>query len=298
MGFRQIGMALILFAGATITNAPAQTTVSADDTSIAAQDAGRTMSAPADMLAAPSALINTNTSDSVALTSGTYSVFHTSEGDFITRLLPEAAPHAVENFIGLATGNKTWTHPVTALQTTRPLYNNTTIFKIIPNVMIVGGDPINRGEGDSGYLIPLEMDPHFKFDRPGMLAMDASGSKMSGSRFFVTLRQMPERDNNFTIFGQVVGGLDVVQRISNRPTKRPQTPLDPTLLEYVEIVRIPYNQKTTGTFRQENGIKTLSIDPHFQRLHEFPDDETTTSTTTTSATQSDTMPATFPAPPQ
>ncbi len=92
----------------------------------------------------------------VSLTSGTYAVFHTSEGDFIAELNGEDAPRTVQNFVAYATGQKTWRHPVTMSETTRPLYSNTTIYRTVPNAMIFGGDPLNRGEGDSGTQLPLD----------------------------------------------------------------------------------------------------------------------------------------------
>lgn len=201
---------------------------------------------------------------SVELTSGTYAVFHTSEGDFIAELHPEWAPQAVSNFTALATGQKEWRHPVTLLETTRPLYSNTTIYRTVPNSMIFGGDPINRGEGDSGTLLPLETSPEVQFSEAGLLAMDGSGSKMSGSRWFITLRPFPERTGNYTVFGKVIGGLDLVQRISLKPVKRPQLPLDPVMIYFVEVIRIPAGRMTTGEFRMEEGLKVLRIDPDFK----------------------------------
>jgi len=231
-----------------------------------AQDAepnGRPVTPPG---ALPSVLGSPNLAGNgkVELTSGTYAVFHTSEGDFIAQLHPEWAPQAVSNFTALATGQKQWRHPVTLVETTRPLYSNTTIFRIVPNGMIFGGDPINRGEGDSGTLLPLESSPDVQFNEAGLLAMDGSGSKMSGSRWFITLRPFPERTGSYTIFGKVIGGLDLVQRISLKPVKRPQLPLDPVMVYFVEVIRIPAGRMTTGEFRVEDGMKVLRINPDFQ----------------------------------
>lgn len=200
----------------------------------------------------------------VTLTSGTYAVFHTSEGDFIAALDAELAPQTVQNFTAYATGQKSWRHPVTMDETTRPLYSNTTIYRVVPNSMIFGGDPLNRGEGDSGTQLPLETSRDVQFDQPGLLAMDSSGNRMSGSRWFITLRPFPERTGNYTIFGRVIGGLDLVQRISMKPVRRPQLPLDPVMVYFIEIVRVPAGRMTTGEFRMENGMKVLRIEPNFQ----------------------------------
>jgi len=200
----------------------------------------------------------------VELTSGTYAVFHTSEGDFLAGLADKAAPVTVRNFIAYATGQKPWRHPVTMVETTRPLYSNTTIYRTVPNAMIFGGDPTNRGEADSGTQLPLETSPNISFDQPGILAMDSSGDKMSGSRWFISLRPFPDRNGDYTIFGKVIGGLDLVQRISTKPVKRPQLPLDPVMVYFIEIVKVPAGRVTTGEFRQENGMTVLRIDPTFR----------------------------------
>lgn len=220
----------------------------------------------------------------VELTSGTYAVFHTSEGDFIAELKAEVAPLTVQNFVAYATGQKSWRHPVTMVETTRPLYSNTTIYRTVPKAMIFGGDPINRGEGDSGTQLPLETSREVRFDQPGLLAMDASGTKMSGSRWFITLRPFPERSGQYTIFGKVIGGLELVQRISLKPVKRPQLPLDPVMVYFIEIVRVPGGRITTGEFRMENGMKVLRIDPNFQDApvqEEVPSRQTPTADETT-----------------
>lgn len=200
----------------------------------------------------------------VELTSGTYAIFHTSEGDFIAALADKIAPATVRNFAAYATGQKAWRHPVTLNETTRPLYSNTTIYRIVPNAMICGGDPINRGEADSGTQLPLETNPDVDFDQPGLLAMDSSGDKMSGSRWFITLRPFPERNGQYTIFGKVIGGLDLVQRISTKPVSRPQLPLDPVMIYFVEIVKVPAGRIASGEFKIENGLSVLRIDPNFK----------------------------------
>lgn len=199
----------------------------------------------------------------VEMTSGTYAIFHTSEGDFLVQLADKIAPITVRNFVAYATGQKAWRHPVTLTESTRPLYSNTNIYRIVPNSMIFGGDPVNRGEADSGTQLPLETTPGVNFDQPGLLAMDSSGNKMSGSRWFITLRPFPERNDQYTIFGKVIGGLDLVQRISNKPVSRPQLPLDPVMIYFVEIVKVPAGRVASGDFKQENGMTVLRIDPNF-----------------------------------
>ena len=224
----------------------------------------------------------------ISLVAGTYSVFHTSDGDFIVLLNSTETPNSAKNFIDLALGKKSWRHPVTMVESTKPLYNNTTIYRIIPDTIIFGGDPINKGSGDSGALLPLETSPDQQFNQGGLLAMDGNGSQSSGSRWFITLRPFPDRNGHYTIIGKVVGGLDVISTISNKPTKKPQVPLDATLLSSVEIVEIPQGKKTTATFSTEDGRRVLSVDPNFTEA-EQPKPVVVETTTTTTAVTSGTV---------
>jgi peptidyl-prolyl cis-trans isomerase A (cyclophilin A) len=203
----------------------------------------------------------------LTLDGGTYAVFHTSDGDFIASLFTSEAPNTTRNFTDLAQGRKSWKHPVTLAESNRPLYNNTTIYRIIPDTIIFGGDPINKGQGDSGALLPLENTSR-QFNEGGLLAMDGNGTEASGSRWFVTLRPFPDRNGHYTIIGKIAGGLDVVSLISNKPTKKPQVPLDATLLSSIEVVEVPQGMKTTATFSTEDGKRVLSIDRNFTRTEE------------------------------
>jgi peptidyl-prolyl cis-trans isomerase A (cyclophilin A) len=194
------------------------------------------------------------------LTAGKYAVLHTSEGDIIARLLEKEAPKTVENFIGLATGRKRWTHPITQAQGVKPLYNNTTIYEVIRDIGVRGGDPINKGNGGPGYTLDIEAAPGVGFDAPGMLAMQLSGNQANGSRWFITLTLFPDWTGKFTIFGKVVGGLDLVRAISRKPTKRPTVPLEPVLVESIEILEVPAAGEATATYGDEGGRRVLTVE--------------------------------------
>lgn len=209
------------------------------------------------------------TSQSVPLAAGTYACFVTAQGDFVARLMPEAAPKTVANFVGLANATKEWKHPVTLNTSKRPIYNSTLFYKIVEDSFIYGGDPINTGSGDSGYSLQPELKSDVTFDRPWLLAMDQSGDKASGSRWIVTLRAMtlpvtltgapanPKDVSNwsgkYTIFGRIVAGYDVVRAISRRPVKRPTQPLDPTLLDTIRIVDVPAGKLGSVMYRDQDG---------------------------------------------
>ncbi|HEY0785258.1 MAG TPA: peptidylprolyl isomerase, partial [Acidobacteriaceae bacterium] len=106
------------------------------------------------------------------LPTGPTAVIDTSMGRLTCKLFARQAPATVQNFIGLATGTKEWTDPVTHKKVVgRSLYTGTTFHRVIPDFMIQGGDPLGTGEGDPGYMFADEFDPDLNFDVPGRLAM-------------------------------------------------------------------------------------------------------------------------------
>ena len=156
--------------------------------------------------------------------------FHTNKGDFKVKLFPDKAPKTVENFVGLAKGDKTWTDPKSGKEVKgKPLYNGTIFHRVIPDFMIQGGDPLGNGTGGPGYKFADEFDPSLKFDKVGLLAMANSGPATNGSQFFVTVKETPWLNNHHTIFGEVVQGMDVVQAISKVPTMRDKPNEDVTI---------------------------------------------------------------------
>lgn len=172
---------------------------------------------------------------------GTYAVFYTSLGNIVCRLFPEDAPKTVANFIGLATGTKAWTDPTTHQLKHTPLYSGTVFHRVIPDFMIQGGDPTGTGMGSPGYQFPDEFGPKHEFSKPGILAMANSGPNTNGSQFFITVSgSMPTHLNGkHTIFGEVVSGQDVVDKISLVPRDSSDKPNTPVKLIRVAIKKVP-----------------------------------------------------------
>lgn len=169
---------------------------------------------------------------------GTYAIFHTSEGDFICRLFEKEAPNTVKNFIQLAEGTKEWKHP-SGKKMNESLYNNTIFHRVIPNFMIQGGDPLGSGFGGPGYQFEDETQGSaYRFDKPGKLAMANSGPNTNGSQFFVTVAATTWLTGKHTIFGEVIEGQDVVDKIANVPRNRQDKPNKDVVLKQVEIERI------------------------------------------------------------
>jgi peptidyl-prolyl cis-trans isomerase A (cyclophilin A) len=170
---------------------------------------------------------------------GTYAHFTTTNGNFIVRFFDKDAPRTVENFVGLAEGKKAWTDPKTGRQVRRPYYRNVLFHRIIPNFMIQGGDPTGTGFGGPGYNIPDEISPKHRHDRPGIMSMANTGKPNSGgAQFFITVAPYPSLDGKYTIFGEVVEGLDNVIAISKVPRSPQDRPLKDVVIDTVRIERV------------------------------------------------------------
>jgi peptidyl-prolyl cis-trans isomerase A (cyclophilin A) len=166
----------------------------------------------------------------------TTATFHTTDGSFTARLMPEHAPQTVENFVGLATGQKEWTDPRDRMRKTEPLYSGTIFHRVIDGFMIQGGDPLGTGTGDPGYKFEDECPPGGPtFEKPGLLAMANAGANTNGSQFFVTVAATPWLNGRHTIFGEVTEGYDVVERISKTSKDARDRPVDDVVIERIEI---------------------------------------------------------------
>ena len=166
----------------------------------------------------------------------TTATFHTSEGSFSVRLMPEHAPTTVENFVQLATGAKEWTDPRDGARKAEPLYDGTTFHRVIDGFMIQGGDPTGTGTGGPGYTFEDECPPDGpSFDRPGLLAMANAGPNTNGCQFFVTVTPTAWLTGKHTIFGEVTEGYDVVEAISKVATGPMDRPASDVVIERIEI---------------------------------------------------------------
>jgi len=170
---------------------------------------------------------------------GTYAIFDTSEGEIVCRLFEKDAPKTVQNFIDLAEGKREWTHPVTRKKSTDKLYNGTIFHRVIPNFMIQGGDPAGTGFGGPGYQFEDETkgSPH-KFDKPGKLAMANAGPNTNGSQFFITVAPTQWLTGKHTIFGEVIEGQDVVDKITSAPRNRQDKPMTDIQVKSLKIEHV------------------------------------------------------------
>ena len=140
-------------------------------------------------------------------------VLETNQGNVVIRLFPAIAPRAVENFTGLIK---------------KGYYNGIIFHRVIKGFMIQGGDPTGTGMGGEsvwGKAFEDEVSAGAKFDRKGLLAMANAGPNTNGSQFFIAVAPTPWLNMRHTIFGEVVEGYDVVERIENCRTEGQDRPL-------------------------------------------------------------------------
>ena len=164
-----------------------------------------------------------------------YATLHTSLGDIKIELFPNHAPKTVRNFVGLSQGDIEWRDPATGQQTTKPLYDGVIFHRVISGFMIQGGDPLGRGTGGPGYQFADEFHPELSFSEPYLLAMANAGPGTNGSQFFITTVPTPHLNNKHTIFGRVVEGKDVVDKIDAVPTGRQDRPKTDVVIKSVTV---------------------------------------------------------------
>ena len=164
---------------------------------------------------------------------GLYAKFHTGRGDILVNLEFEKTPGTVGNFVGLAEGNL----ENKAIPQGKPYYNGLKFHRVIPNFMIQGGDPLTKnadtsrwGTGGSGKNINAEFNP--TPHRRGIVSMARSNDPNSASsQFFIVVADSGFLDNNYTVFGEVLSGMDVADKIVSAPKGANDRPNDPIAID-------------------------------------------------------------------
>ncbi len=147
----------------------------------------------------------------------------TEKGLITLELFPKEAPLAVNNFIFLS--QQGW-------------YDGVTFHRVIPGFVAQAGDPSGTGYGGPGYAFDNEISDNRKFDRPGMVAMANAGPGSNGSQFFITYSAVPRLDGNYSIFAQVISGMEIAENLSPRDPSKSSD-----LLAGDEIIQITIEEK-------------------------------------------------------
>ena len=146
--------------------------------------------------------------------------FDTNKGNFKVELFGDKAPLTVGNFIKLVD---------------KGFYNGLIFHRVIPNFMIQGGCPHGTGRGGPGYNIRDEFHPDLKHDSKGILSMANAGPNTGGSQFFITVAPTPWLDKHHSIFGKVIEGMDIVEKISKVEKDRIDKPLQDIVINNITI---------------------------------------------------------------
>lgn len=147
--------------------------------------------------------------------------FTTNKGVFVAQMFEEKAPNTTKNFIEL---------------TEKGFYDGIIFHRVIDGFMIQGGDPTGTGRGGPGYRIKDEFGPGLAHDSEGILSMANAGPNTGGSQFFITLAPTPWLNGHHAVFGKIVKGMDVVREIGSVATNYQDRPVDPVIMEKVEVL--------------------------------------------------------------
>jgi len=170
---------------------------------------------------------------------GLFATLNTSMGAITVQLFEKESPETVRSFVSLAMGTKPWRDPKTGQTKQTPLYDGTIFHRVIPGFMIQAGDPLGTGTGDGGFTLPDEWNrSSLEFNIPGRLAMANAGPKTTSTQFFITEAPTTHLNNQHTIFGQVVDGMNLVGKIARVPRDAGDRPRTPVVLQNITVFRV------------------------------------------------------------
>lgn len=146
----------------------------------------------------------------------------TNMGTIVAEMFEDKAPKTTANFIELVN---------------KKFYDGLIFHRVIDEFMIQGGDPTGTGCGGPGYEIDDEFGAGLSHDGPGYFSMANAGPNTGGSQFFITLVETPWLNGHHAIFGKVVEGMDIVEKIGKVKTDASDRPLNDVIMEKVEVVK-------------------------------------------------------------
>jgi len=198
------------------------------------------------------------------LKDGLYADIQTNHGDMLAELYYKATPGTVANFVSLAEGTNTY---VADSLKGKHYYDGTKSHRVIKNFMLQAGDRTATGEGDPGYKFADEFVDTLRYTRKGQLGMANSGPATNGSQFFITEVATDWLNFRHTIFGQVIQGEDVINKITDEQTsKEDSRPKNPVIIKKIEIIRVGKDAqkwdapKVFDAFMKEQNAKAQKLE--------------------------------------
>ena len=157
-----------------------------------------------------------------------YAIIDTAKGAMKAELYAKEVPNTVANFVKLAKSG---------------FYDGLRFHRVIPDFVVQGGCPYSKdlndyrvGTGGPGWTIKCETDAEKQYHDRGVLSMAHAGKDTGGSQFFITLAPTPWLNGHHAIFGKIVKGMDVVREIGSVATNFQDRPVDPVVMEKVEVL--------------------------------------------------------------
>jgi peptidyl-prolyl cis-trans isomerase A (cyclophilin A) len=198
----------------------------------------------------------TETDLSAQQADGMYADLVTNHGKIVLSLEFEKCPLTVCSFVSLAEGSMD-------ISRKGPYYDGLTFHRIIKDFMIQGGCPQGTGTGGPGYKFRDEIDPTLKHSGKGILSMANSGPGTNGSQFFITHKATPWLDGKHTVFGKVVEGMDIVDKIANIEVGPQDKPKSPVTIDKLSIRRVGEKAKgfKTGQSAFDAHLKNAPANP-------------------------------------
>lgn len=228
-----------------------QTPASTDEETVAAaaeQDASANEAEKAEKAEPPKASDLARFTADIQGSGALTAAIETTLGVIECELYEERAPLTVTNFVGLATGKKSWMDPQSGeLRYDQPFYEGVEFHRVIPNFLIQAGDRTGTGSSGPGYTISDEFDDELRHDDSGVLSMANKGKPDSGgSQWFITQTAIPHLDKRHSVFGKCKD-LDVVKKIARVPAGPQNRPKDPP-----KIKRITFSRAAVSSAKQDS----------------------------------------------
>jgi len=187
---------------------------------------------------------------------GYEATIQTTKGDIVIQLFPAEAPLAVNSFIFLA--GEGW-------------FDNVPFHRVLPGFVAQAGDPSGTGIGGPGYAFGNETTPDLKFDKAGVVGMANAGEEnTNSSQFFITYDAIPQLNGSYTIFGQVISGMDTAESLTPRDTSSGEILPEPDLINAIdiEISESPASQDVSIATCATSQNIFASPDPNFPPVND------------------------------